>query len=203
MLSHFVSCYALLSSQAAAAQQLWHSSPKNILSSSGGIRRNSPDLGKGHQTDKVSRIHRPGPADGRNRPRGSIPVQWFGCTSRPPSQSAQEVHDGNYISDHLGSSFLMIHGSALLLSTPATQPEGLATHLHLMIQVSQDFGGRPCLVYNHNYREWAAAKSIRVWGRPYMPVPPCPRQEMLWFQSASNGTMGTASARSVHTSISA
>jgi len=43
---------------------------------------------------------------------GIIPVQWFGCTSRPPSQSAQEVHDGNYISDHLGSSFLMIHGSA-------------------------------------------------------------------------------------------
>ena len=55
---------------------------------------------------------------------------------------------------------------AVFLSVPATRPEeaaGLAVHLHLVIQVSQDLGGHQRLFYDHDYREWAAAKSIRVW----------------------------------------
>ena len=56
---------------------------------------------------------------------------------------------------------------AVLLSASTTSKEeaaGLAAHLHVILQVAQDLGGRHWLMYDVEYREWAAAKGIRVWG---------------------------------------
>ena len=55
----------------------------------------------------------------------------------------------------------------VLLSAPATTKEeaaGLVAHQHLVIQLAQDLGGRQWLVYDQEFREWAAAKFIKVWG---------------------------------------
>ena len=56
---------------------------------------------------------------------------------------------------------------AVLLAAEATTKEeaaGLAAHQHLILQLSKDLGGRQWAKYDREFREWAAAKNIRVWG---------------------------------------
>ena len=63
---------------------------------------------------------------------------------------------------------------AVILSTEATSREeaaGLAAHQHVILQLYNDLGGNRWLKYDTEYREWAAAKGIRIWGSltlPYM-----------------------------------
>ena len=61
---------------------------------------------------------------------------------------------------------------AVLLSSDMTTKEeatGLATHLHLILQLSQDLGSQ-WLKYDRDFREWAAAKSLRKWGELNFPI---------------------------------
>lgn len=54
---------------------------------------------------------------------------------------------------------------AVLLSTEATSKEeaaGLATHLNLILQLAKDLGDRKWLKYDLEFREWAAAKNVRI-----------------------------------------
>ena len=56
---------------------------------------------------------------------------------------------------------------AALASANTTSKEevvGLMAHLHLINQLSKDMGGNRWLKYDHDFREWAAAKGIRKWG---------------------------------------
>ena len=56
---------------------------------------------------------------------------------------------------------------AVLLSSDLTSKEeaaGLAAHQHLILQLAKDLGGRQWLKYDWDFREWAAAKNVRVWG---------------------------------------
>ena len=61
---------------------------------------------------------------------------------------------------------------AVLLSSDTTTREeatGLAAHLHLVLQLSQDLGSQ-WLKYDRDFREWAAAKSLRKWGDLNFPI---------------------------------
>ena len=98
----------------------------------------------------------------------------------------------------------------VLLSAPTTskaEAAGLAAHLHIILQLAQDLGGRHWLVYDWEFREWAAAKGITVWGElnlsiygRCLPRPtPQPRPDHQIYllappPSASNGTLATVSA---------
>ena len=56
---------------------------------------------------------------------------------------------------------------AVLLSSEDTTKEeatGLAAHGYLIIQLSHDLQGSQWLQYDQNFREWAAAKGLRIWG---------------------------------------
>ena len=55
---------------------------------------------------------------------------------------------------------------AALASSSATSMEvvGLIAHLHLITQLSRDMSGSRWLKYDHDFREWAAAKGVRRWG---------------------------------------
>ena len=56
---------------------------------------------------------------------------------------------------------------AVLLASEATSKEeaaGLAAHMHLIIQLSKDLEGTQWLVYDREFRQWAAAKGVRKWG---------------------------------------
>ena len=56
---------------------------------------------------------------------------------------------------------------AVMLSVEATSKEeaaGLAAHMHLILQLSQDLGGTQWLRYDQEFREWAAAKGMKRWG---------------------------------------
>ena len=56
---------------------------------------------------------------------------------------------------------------AVLLVADATTKEqaaSLAAHQHLILQLSKDLGGRQWTKYDCEFREWAAAKNIGVWG---------------------------------------
>lgn len=56
---------------------------------------------------------------------------------------------------------------AALASAPDTSSKevvGLIAHLYLITQLSKDLGTSRCLKYDHDFREWAAAKGVRVWG---------------------------------------
>ena len=63
---------------------------------------------------------------------------------------------------------------AVILLTEATSKEeaaGLAAHQHVILQLYNDLGGNRWLKYDTEYREWAAAKGISIWGSltlPYM-----------------------------------
>ena len=57
---------------------------------------------------------------------------------------------------------------AILVSSPATSKEeaaGLAAHQHIILQLAQDLGGHQWMAYVCRYKEWAAAKSVRIWGK--------------------------------------
>ena len=61
---------------------------------------------------------------------------------------------------------------AVLLSSETTTKEeasGLAAHLHLILQLSQDLGSQ-WMKYDKDFREWAAAKSLRKWGDLNFPI---------------------------------
>ena len=51
-----------------------------------------------------------------------------------------------------------------VLATKPTEAAGLAAHMHLILQVSQDLGGRHWMFYDKEFWEWAAAKAVKVWG---------------------------------------
>ena len=56
---------------------------------------------------------------------------------------------------------------AALASASTTSMEevvGLIAHLHLITQLSRDMSGSRWLKYDHDFREWAAAKGVRRWG---------------------------------------
>ena len=55
-------------------------------------------------------------------------------------------------------------GLAAASSTTKEQVMGLMAHMFLMVQLSRDLGGSHWLQYDKDYREWAAAKNLRVWG---------------------------------------
>ena len=61
---------------------------------------------------------------------------------------------------------------AALLSSDTTSKEeaaGLAAHLHMVLQLSKDIGSQ-WLKYDRDFREWAAAKSLRKWGDLNFPI---------------------------------
>ena len=60
-----------------------------------------------------------------------------------------------------------IYTAALSGAELTTKEEcaGLWAHLHLVTQLSRDLGGGLWLQYDSEYREWAAAKGIRTWGK--------------------------------------
>ena len=54
-----------------------------------------------------------------------------------------------------------------LTSAEATKKEesvGLIAHLHLILQLHKDLPGPQWLCYDQEYREWAAARGVKVWG---------------------------------------
>ena len=58
--------------------------------------------------------------------------------------------------------------TAILVSADTTTKEeaaGLAAHTYLILQLSKDLKGPQWLKYDQSYREWAAAKGIRKWGK--------------------------------------
>ena len=61
--------------------------------------------------------------------------------------------------------------AVLLLCDSTTKEEatGLAAHLHLVLQLSQDLGPQ-WLKYDRDFQEWAAAKSLRKWGDLNFPI---------------------------------
>ena len=61
---------------------------------------------------------------------------------------------------------------AVLMSCEATTKEeatGLVAHLHLIIQLLHDLGSQ-WQEYDKDFREWAAAKSLRRWGELNFPI---------------------------------
>ena len=61
---------------------------------------------------------------------------------------------------------------AVLMSCETTTKEeatGLVAHLHLIIQLSLDLGSQ-WQKYDRDFREWAAAKSLRRWGKLNFPI---------------------------------
>ena len=62
---------------------------------------------------------------------------------------------------------------AVILSDSATLKEeaaSLVAHLHIILQLAQDFGGRQWLLYDWKYHEWAAASNIKVWEELYLSI---------------------------------
>ena len=55
-------------------------------------------------------------------------------------------------------------GLAAASSTTKEQVMGLMAHMFLMVQLSGDLGGNHWLQYDKDFREWAAAKKLKVWG---------------------------------------
>ena len=55
-------------------------------------------------------------------------------------------------------------GLAAANSTTKEQVMGLMAHMFLMVQLSPDLGGNHWLQYDKDFREWAAAKHLKVWG---------------------------------------
>ena len=57
--------------------------------------------------------------------------------------------------------------AAALLAADSTSKEetvGLFAHMSTILQLARDLGGNQWLQYDKVYREWAAAKGIKVWG---------------------------------------
>lgn len=56
---------------------------------------------------------------------------------------------------------------AVLLAADSTTKEeaaGLAAHQHLILQLFKDLGGTQWAKYDWEFREWASAKNVRIWG---------------------------------------
>ena len=62
---------------------------------------------------------------------------------------------------------------AVLLASEDTSHEegdGLAAHLHTILQLHHDLGGSRWLKYDMKYWEWAASKGVRVWNHLNMSI---------------------------------
>ena len=59
-----------------------------------------------------------------------------------------------------------VYMAALTSSEDTSKEEaaGLAAHMYAIIQLSQDLGGLRWYKYDQDFRAWAAAKRVRVWG---------------------------------------
>ena len=57
--------------------------------------------------------------------------------------------------------------TALVAADTTTKQEsvGLAAHLHLILQLHKDLAGIHWLHYDQDFREWAAARGVRKWGK--------------------------------------
>ena len=49
-------------------------------------------------------------------------------------------------------------------STSKEETVGLFAHMSTILQLARDLGGNQWIQYDKGYREWAAAKEIRLWG---------------------------------------
>ena len=58
------------------------------------------------------------------------------------------------------------YAAALTSAEETTKPEsaGLLAHMYNVLQLAKDLGGTQWAQYNKAFREWAAAKELRVWG---------------------------------------
>ena len=85
---------------------------------------------------------------------------------------------------------------AVLLSSEDTSREeaaGLAAHLHSILQLHQDLSGNKWLKYDVEFREWAAAKGVRVWGELNMTIyGRCLPQPHEMTDNSMPGPSGTA-----------
>ena len=55
-------------------------------------------------------------------------------------------------------------GLAASDNTTSEHFKGLMAHMYLMIQLAKDLGGTVWLQYDREFRVWAAAKGVKVWG---------------------------------------
>jgi len=65
-----------------------------------------------------------------------------------------------------GSQAYSMYASALIAANATTKPEspGLLAHMFSVLQLAKDLGGSQWLHYDRPFREWAAAKNLRIWG---------------------------------------
>ena len=59
-----------------------------------------------------------------------------------------------------------IYGAALASCAETSKEEatGLLAHMYLIIQLAKDLGGTRWFKYDQDFRAWAAAKKVKVWG---------------------------------------
>jgi len=72
-------------------------------------------------------------------------------------------------------------------NTTKEEATGLAAYLHLVLQLSKDLGTQ-WLKYNKDFREWAAAKSLRKWEELKFPIYGhclAAQQKQTWFLPAA------------------
>ena len=55
-------------------------------------------------------------------------------------------------------------------STTRSESAGLLAHMFSVLQLAKDLGGSQWLHYDRSFREWAAAKNIRIWGELNLPI---------------------------------
>ena len=65
-----------------------------------------------------------------------------------------------------------MYATALISADSTTKPEsaGLLAHMFSVLQLAKDLGGSQWLHYDRSFREWAAAKNIRIWGELNLPI---------------------------------
>ena len=64
-----------------------------------------------------------------------------------------------------------VYAAALTSAEATTKPEsaGLLAHMYNVLQLARDLGGNQWLQYDKAFREWAAAKDVRLWGDLNLP----------------------------------
>lgn len=84
-----------------------------------------------------------------------------------PSPDRTQPRKKKSISDiHSWVQAFTIYAAALSAADSTTREEtvGLFAHMSTILQLARDLGGNQWLQYDKVYREWAAAKEIKVWG---------------------------------------
>lgn len=82
---------------------------------------------------------------------------------QPQEQSAtrKKITD---ISSWLQAFSIYAAGLAASDTTTNDHFKGLMAHMYLMVQLAKDLGGNVWLQYDREFRVWAAAKGVKVWG---------------------------------------